>query len=173
VITSVVLVLGAVALSVVAGPESISLLAARSGAVLIPILIPAVVGVASATADTQVMLSIVVLGILGAALALQNAIKRQLSGLARDGVLPGRGVDPSGPDRFFLRVAQPVVAGVLAIIGTQARSRSLPLWLQGACALAVFGVLALASVATVVWYLRDEAGFFGWEGRWSRPPFRR
>lgn len=169
-ITTTVMIVSAVGLSVVAGPENLPVLADKAGLALMPMLLAQIAGAKAAVAVLNVLLSVLLIGIIGGALALQNALRRQLSGLARDGVLPHRFKSRAAgdPPQFSLFVAQPVVAGGLAIFGTRLEGQILPLWFQIASALAITSMLTLASLGTVSWFLRgedDESGFMGWEGQ--------
>ena len=166
-VTTVVLVLGAWAVSGVVGPEAES-----AGGGTDPLAIfTSLVGSGTAGAVLHLLGFAAYLGVVTTAVTLNNNAARQVAGLARDGVLPrtflASDAGTAPPARRALMV-QPIASGIVALLGTFSPQTALPLWLSIGSGLGVLAVLALASAAAAVWFLvgeADESGFLGWEGQ--------
>ena len=166
-LTTAALVLGSWAVSRVVGAEEA---ATPDGASPVTVLVQ-LIGPQSTGVAQHLLIPTVYIGIIATGMMLNGGTARQLAGLARDGILPGflaadrtSGAPPARP----ALTVQPILAGTIALSATVTTGTTLPLWLAPASALGVLAVLALASAAATVWFLRgeaDEAGFLGWEGQ--------
>lgn len=166
-VTTTILVLGSWAVSGAVGPEDA---VGPNGALPMTIL-SHLAGFAAIPSVQYLGFVAMYLGLLSTGVTLNNGGARQLAGLAQDGVLPRSlttaGTASAPPTRKALLV-QPITAGTGAVIAILATGNPLPLWLAVASGLGVLGVLALASAAAAVWFMRgaaDETGFLGWEGQ--------
>ncbi|MFI5953172.1 APC family permease [Cryptosporangium sp. NPDC051539] len=162
-----VLALSALAVSVAGGPEQVSDGNGQGGVPLMATVVVSIVGVEHAAAVTNCILVLLILGLLATGITYQNAISRQLAGLARDRVLP---VDLSFQHpgtRLVLRLFYPIAAGVIALLVPRSVVYGVPLWLVIGSGLCVLTTLTLAAAAAFVWFLHGSEGdenLLGWEG---------
>lgn len=175
--TTVAIVVSTWAITVAVGPQN-TVAAAQgqlqsqtsgAGQPFVLSVILQLVGPRHASMVADLAIATLILGCLAGGAMNANAVSRQLSALAGDGVLPAAmkpRPDGLAPNRTgFLA---PIAAGILALIVANTNPSTLVLYLVTTAGLGVLGVLALTSLATVVWFLRtddEEAGFFGWEGQ--------
>lgn len=165
-VTTTILVLGSWAVSGAVGPED----AVNPNGALPMTVLSHLAGFAAIPAVQYLGFVAMYFGLLSTGVTLNNGGARQLAGLAQDGVLPrsfAAGTAGAPPARAALLV-QPIIAAAVAVAAVLGTGNPLPLWLAVASGLGVLGVLALASAAAAVWFMRgaaDETGFLGWEGQ--------
>ncbi|SHM67059.1 Amino acid transporter [Cryptosporangium aurantiacum] len=169
VLTTLILVFSAWAVSVAVGPENAAA-APGNGESLVPALVAQFAGVGGQSLAIDLVLINLVIGLFVTGVVINNAASRQVAGLARDGVLPSVFAvkAPGGEPRVAATYVQPALAGLIAFVASFSETGVLAQWLIVAAGLAIVGSLTLASAATALWFLRSEAeegGFFGWEGQ--------
>lgn len=156
------------ALTVATGPSQVIEEAHTLRITLVPSLIEARLGPATAALYN----SLVLVSVFAAALAFHNVAARYLGALARDGVLP-RALAPLDPHDGAPASCSGVQIGVtLALVLVTGVSGADPtatlfLWMSDIGTLGICFVLILAALAIVAFFLRSDAeewGFLGWEG---------
>ncbi|SHN17272.1 amino acid permease [Cryptosporangium aurantiacum] len=176
-ITTVVLVITGFAVSVAVGPEDVVAAAqgqlesqtAGAGQPFVVTVVARLIGAAHVEVVVELITAALILGALASCAMSCHSLARQVSGLARDGVLP-RVLAPRRDARAPLAagVLAPIAAGLIALVAVAADASTVTLYLATGGGLGIAGVITLVSLATIVWFLRrdeDEAGFFGWEGQ--------
>jgi amino acid transporter len=166
-VTTILLVISALAVSVNVGPEQTPAAAAQSPDLVAGVAVRLAPS-GSGTMVVNLLLLNLLIGAVATGVTLNNAAARLLGGLSQDGLLPRTfAMRPGRPARAAVLV-QPIVGGTAALAGLSTATGVLPNWVITAGTLGVIGSLALASAATALWFLRgeaDEGGFFGWEGQ--------
>jgi amino acid transporter len=156
------------ALTIASGPSGVVAQAKALGTDQVPTEIAARLG----TGFGDAFNALLVASLFATALCFHNLGARQFGALARDGVLPSplgrRAADGGAP--YVASVVQTVLALVVvvvfAVVGADPRLE-LFAWLSNLGATCVLLLLALVSLATIVFLLRsdyEEGSFFGWEG---------
>lgn len=176
-VTAVVLVISAWAISVAVGPENVvtaaqgqleSQTAGASQPFALTVIIQ-LVGARHAQLVAELFAAALVLGCLASGTTHANAVARQLTALAGDGVLPAaRKPRRDGRPPVAAGLLAPLVAGAVALVVASTNPSIGILYLVIISGLGIAGVLTLSSLATIAWFLRSddaEAGFFGWEGQ--------
>jgi amino acid transporter len=177
-IVVVILVLSAWAISVALGPEDVVAIAQGSyqsltGTKSQPLIIEVVIRTVDPThvkAVSTLLTAFLTMGALAVGTAITQSITRLISGLARDGALPAalRPRERSGRPRHstLAAVTAPALCGVGALVAVTSDSPWMALYQGMIGGLGVTLLIALASVAIVLWFLRSddqEVGYLGWE----------
>jgi len=176
-ITTVVLVITGFAVSVAVGPQDAVAAAqgqlesqtAGAGQPFVLTVMALLVGAAHVETAAELITAALVVGALASCALSCQGIGRQLSGLARDGVLPATlAPGPDGRPSWPAGVIAPVTAGLVALTASALDGATITLYLAIGGGLGFAAVITLVSFATIMWFLRrddDETGVFGWEGQ--------
>jgi amino acid transporter len=176
-ITTVVLAVSCFALSVATGPENTATktqahLAAQASGEQPPFVLAVLTGLIDPGRVTTVANLIgvaVLLSALGWTVTQHTSIARVVTGLADDGAFPRAFAGSRRGDvPVSTKLAVPVVTGLLALVITSFDDPAVLILLSSGPGLGITALMALCSLATIVWFLRrdsSETGFFGWEGQ--------
>jgi len=176
-IAAIVLLVSGWAISVATGPENAVSITQGSyesqtggnGQPLVLVVVERLVAPEHVLTLVHLLTGALVLGALGASTSIHHSVARQVASLARDGVLPpALAVRRNGGTPVHAAWFAVVIAGPMALIAVSVDNTSVALVGGILGGLGIIAVLALTSLAAIVYFLRgaeeDDTGFLGWEG---------